>query len=416
MNLKEHLIMISRDRIKAAFNFEETDKVPVDFGGHRSSGIAVQAYKRLREYLGLKPSKLFVYDVVQQLAVIEDDVLDIIGSDVVMLGYEFYKEADYWKEWQLHDGTEVKIPKNIDIIKNSEGDYIIKSPKGIPSCIQKRNSLYFEQTLFPCLDSNDDSFDNIEEQLNEIMWFHVQCPPDPNSFEVKGHYAKKLRSSTERAIYGIFGGGLMEPSQFSFRIDNLLLELAINPDKCNKFYDLLMDIHLRNLNEYLDYVGPYIDIIGFGDDLGMQTGAQISPAMFDTFFKHRYKKMWDLVKEKCPHLKICLHSCGSIYSLLPYLIEAGLDSFNPVQISCRNMEPVRLKKEFKDKILFWGGGCDTGSILSQATPYVIDKHVKDNIEIFSKNGGFIFQQVHNILADVPPQNIMAMFDAVKKYG
>jgi uroporphyrinogen decarboxylase len=120
-----------------------------------------------------------------------------------------------------------------------------------------------------------------------------------------------------------------------------------------------------------------------------------------------------MVKEKMPHLKICLHSCGSIHNLLPSLIDAGMDSFNPVQISCRNMEPERLKKDFGHKVVFWGGGCDTSSMLSRGTPEQISEHVKYNVDIFSRNGGFVFQQVHNILADVPPENIMAMFNSIR---
>jgi uroporphyrinogen decarboxylase len=138
--------------------------------------------------------------------------------------------------------------------------------------------------------------------------------------------------------------------------------------------------------------------------------------MFDDVFKPRYQRMWSLVKEKAPHLKICLHSCGSIFDLLPSLIEAGLDSFNPVQTTCYHMEPKRLKDKFGEKITFWGGGCDTQKVLSQGTTKDVEENVKENIEILKKDGGFIFQQVHNILADVPPENIVAMFEAAKKYG
>ena len=405
--------MTSRKRITQAFNFKQSDRIPLDFGGHRSSGIAVQAYKRLREYLGLKPSELYIYDVVQQIAVIEDDVMDIIGTDVVMLGPGLYKETSFWKEWKLHDGTEVKIPKTINIRTNADGEYFVISPKGKQSCIQKKDCLYFEQILFPYMGSEDEEFATIEEEMNEIMWWHIPCPPDPKTVEEKGRMAKRLRSETDRAVYGIFGGGLLEPGQQAFRMDNFLMELAANPDRCEKFLDKLTEFHLKNLEKYLEHVGPHLDIIGFGDDLGMQTGSQISPQMFDAMLKPRYEKMWAMVKEKFPHLKICMHCCGSIHNLLPSLIEAGMDSFNPVQISCRNMEPERLKRDYGDKVVFWGGGCDTSNMLSRGTPGQIKEHVKNNVEIFSKNGGFVFQQVHNILADVPPENIMAMFNALK---
>jgi uroporphyrinogen decarboxylase len=126
--------------------------------------------------------------------------------------------------------------------------------------------------------------------------------------------------------------------------------------------------------------------------------------------------MYDYIKKHSPHLKICLHCCGSIHKLLPDLIEAGLDSFNPVQITCEHMEPWRLKKDFGDRMVFWGGGCDTREVLSRGTPTEVADNVRVNIEAFKQGGGFIFQQVHNILADVPPENIMAMFHAAQKYG
>lgn len=408
--------MTSRERVMASMNYREPDRVPVDFGGHRSSGIAVQAYKKLREYLGLKPSELYVYDVVQQLAVVEDDVLDLFGADVVMLGYEFYRKPEYWKEWRMHDGTEVKIPKAVDIRKNNEGDYIIFSPKGEPGSIQKKSCLYFEQTLFPYYGSDDREFLNVADELMEIMWWHVECPPGPNSIGEKGRLAKELRANTDRAIYGIFGGGLIEPGEMGFRMDNFLMEMALDPERIATFLDKLLDYHMVNLEKYLKVVGPHIDIIGFSDDLGMQSGPQISPQMYDELFKPRYQRMWSLVKEKAPHIRICLHCCGSIYALLPSLIDAGLDSFNPVQTTCFNMEPERLKGKFKDRITFWGGGCDTRWVLSHGSTEDVEQNVRENIEKFREGGGFIFQQVHNILADVPPENIVAMFEAAKKYG
>lgn len=408
--------MTSRERVVRSLNYKEPDRVPIDFGAHRSSGIAVQAYKNLREYLGLKPSEIYIYDVVQQLAIIEDDVLEAFDVDVVQLGYEFYKKSEYWKEWRLHDGTEVKIPASVNIQSLESGDYGINTPNGEQMCIQKKDCLYFEQTLFPYLDSDDEIFDDLEEQLKRILWVGVQAPPDPYTIEEKGKEAKALRKSTDRAIYGIFGGNLLELGQQAMRMDNFLMEIAGNPERVESFLDKLVDLHMRNLDDYLTHVGPYIDVIGFGDDLGMQTGPQMSPNMFNALFKPRYEKMWSYVKKKAPHLKICIHSCGSIYALLPSLIDAGLDAANPVQTTCLNMEPEKLKSEFDGKITFWGGGCDTRNILPNGTPREIEEDVKKNIEVFAKNGGFVFQQVHNILADVPPENIVAMFEAVKKHG
>lgn len=252
------------------------------------------------------------------------------------------------------------------------------------------------------------------------MW-SVGAPPNPyentkEGIEALGEKAALLRNSTDRAIYGIFGGNLLETGQQLFRMDNFLMMLAGSPDVVHSFLDKLLEINMRNLELYLEYVGPHIDIIGFGDDLGMQTGTQMSVAMFNEFFKMRYAKMWQMVKEKMPHLKSCMHSCGSIEPFIPILIEAGLDAVNPVQITCLDMEPSKLKEKFGDKFVFWGGGCDTRYFLGLGTPEEVDNNVKELLKIFKPNGGYIFQQVHNMLADVPAENIVAMYKAVEKYG
>jgi uroporphyrinogen decarboxylase len=172
-----------------------------------------------------------------------------------------------------------------------------------------------------------------------------------------------------------------------------------------------VSIHLRKLEAYLRKVGPYIDVIVFGDDLGMQSGPQMSPAMYREFFKSRHARLWKRAKELAP-VKVMLHCCGGVRELLPDLIDAGLDAINPVQISCRGMEANGLKRDFGDRITFWGGGCDTREVLGRGTPRAIKDHVREQVRALHRGGGFVFQQVHNILADVPPQNIVAMFDAV----
>jgi uroporphyrinogen decarboxylase len=248
------------------------------------------------------------------------------------------------------------------------------------------------------------------------MWYAVASPPGPL---VKGpdgsrrlvEGARKLRASTDRAIIGLFGGSLFETGQFLYRNDRFFVLLAEDPKKAHTFLDKLVELHLSDLESYLGAVGNEIDVILFGDDLGMQTGPLISPDMYRRFFKPRHQMMWKRAKELA-EVKVMLHCCGSIRELIPDLIEAGVDAINPVQISAQGMEAERLKADFGEKIVLWGGGCDTQNILTNSTPDVITKHVKEQVRILSPGGGFVFQQVHNILADVPPENIAAMFEAV----
>jgi uroporphyrinogen decarboxylase len=223
--------------------------------------------------------------------------------------------------------------------------------------------------------------------------------------------ARRLRESTERAIIALFGGNLLETGQMVYRNDGFLLMLAAEPDRADAFLDRLVEHHLAALEDFLRAVGAHVDIVLFGDDLGMQTGPQISPAMYERFFKPRHARMWRRAKELCD-VVVLLHCCGGVRPLLPHLIEAGLDAYNPVQTSCKGMEPAGLKRDFGSRLTFWGGGCDTQHVLPRGTPAEVREHVRARMEVWKPGGGFVFQQVHNILADVPPENVIAMFEAV----
>jgi uroporphyrinogen decarboxylase len=174
----------------------------------------------------------------------------------------------------------------------------------------------------------------------------------------------------------------------------------------------LCEIHLKNLELWMSAVGPYLDVVLFGDDLGGQQGPLISPDTYREFYKPYHKRLWNRTKELAD-VKVQLHCCGGIYELIGDLIDAGLDAFNPVQISCRGMDPVVLKREFGDRIAFWGGGCDTQRILPGSGPAGVASHVREMCSVLAPGGGFVFQQVHNILANVPPENVVAMMEAIQ---
>jgi len=223
--------------------------------------------------------------------------------------------------------------------------------------------------------------------------------------------AKALRQSTDKAIIGLFGANLLEWGQFAFDMANFLMLLAGEPQRAHRFLDRLVEMHLSNLGKFLSAVGPYIDIILFGDDLGMQTGPQVSPRMYREFFQPRQKLMWETAK-KLADVKVMLHCCGGVYPLLPHLVEAGLDIIQPVQTTARDMEPERLKREFGRDLCLWGGGCDTQKILPKGDPAAVAADVRRRVQILAPDGGFVFQQIHNVMADIPPENIVAMFDAI----
>ncbi len=410
--------MTSRDRVMASLNHKETDRVPIDCTGHRSSAIAAIAYNRLITHLGLGPRKIRVYDPVQQLAIADEDILDLFNVDTIELGRGFALNDDSWKDWVLPDGSPCQMPAWC-LPERDDNRWIIRSEKtGRVIAQMPDGALYFEQTYWPYEKEEDRDLEAMPSNWSESMWAGVSSPPGP---EIEGpdgmkkfaKGAKKLRESTDRAIIGLFGGNLFEFGQFMYKNDVFFMLLASEPRSAHEFLDKLVSIHLENLEKYLNAVGDYIDIVLFGDDLGMQTGPMISPKMYREFFKPRHKLMWNRAKELAD-VKVQLHSCGGLRPLIPDLIEIGLDAVNPVQINCSGMDLSELKREFGKDITFWGGGCDTGHVLPDESPQAVSEHVKKQVAIGRKGGGFVFQQVHNIMANVPPENIVAMFEAARE--
>jgi len=400
--------MTPRERVLAALDHKETDRVPVDFSGHRSSGIAAIAYPKLRAALGLPPRPVRVYDIIQQLAVVDDDVLDRFGVDAIEMGRGFALDDASWADWTLPDGSPCQVPA-WSVPERVDGAWVLRSESGRGIARMPDGALYFEQSHWPFLEKDD--LDAIPEALAECMWTTIASPPGPVGQSELAEGARRLRARTDRAIIGLFGGNLIETGQFLYRIDGFLMLLAADPRRAHEFLDRLVEVHLANLERFLATVGDSIDIILFGDDLGMQTGPQISPATYREFFKPRHSVLWHRAK-KLADVKVMLHCCGGVRELLPDLIEAGLDAINPVQITCSGMGAAELKAEFGSDITFWGGGCDTRAILPHASPAEVARHTAEQVATLRPGGGFVFQQVHNILADVPPENIIAMFDAV----
>jgi uroporphyrinogen decarboxylase len=387
----------------------------VDLSGYRSSGIAAIAYPKLRAALGLEPRMVDVYDPVQQLAIVHDDVLDRLGVDTVELGRGFCREDNWWVDWTLPDGTPCRMPAWAKPERAGTG-WVVRAPSGRVMARMPEQAITFDQVYWPFLDDEED-LSRIEELYPEHLWTGMASPPGPS---ISGPAelaagAHALRASTDRAILGLFGGNLLEMGQFYYRMDNFLMMLGGEPQRVHRFLDALMEVHLRNLEQVLGAVGDSIDVICFGDDLGTQNSPQISPRMYREFFKPRHAILWGRAKQLA-NVKVMLHCCGAVRPLLRDLIEAGLDAINPVQISCRGMEAEGLKRDFGTDLTFWGGGCDTQRVLPNGTPAEVREHTLHQCEVLAPGGGFVFQQVHNIMANVPPANILAMYHAVQDFN
>jgi len=368
--------------------------------------------------LGIDSGGIYVYDMVQQLAIVEPPVLEALGVDVIEMGRGFLLEDSAWKDWVLPDGSPCKIPCYLNVEKRGD-DWYVLADDGWELGVQKKGCLYFEQIKFPLMDRGieGDDFHDLEEMIARTIWAGVphpgaHLPLDEQSLAEMARRAKALRESTDRAIVGLFVGNFFELPQWLYRMDNYLTYMALYPNDVVRLSEKLCSIYLKQLEKWLGAVGPYIDIILFGDDLGGQNGPLVSPDMYRRYYKPYQGRLWRRAKELAD-VKTMLHSCGSIKPFIPDLIEAGIDAINPVQISCSNMDVADLKRQFGKDLTFWGGGCDTGRILPKGKPEQIARHVKRQVAALADGGGFVFQQVHNILADVPPENVLAMFEALK---
>jgi len=411
--------MTGRERVRAAIAHQESDKVPVDMGATPSSGISAIAYSNLLEHTGLKGTT-DIYDVVQQLAQPGEPFLDRFGIDVVDIGRAFDTEDKDWYGITMVNGKKARYPAWFKPEDQGDGSWLARHNDGTPVARMPEGSAFYDQTCFPYLDDYPADYSDLGAAMDKVLWSNLVHSPWKHAGE-SGFWddlrkrTLALRKSTDRALMVVVGCNLFEWGTFLRRIDNFLMDLLTEPEQVEKLLDALMEKHLATLEKVCASVGDIVDIVRFGDDLGTDTGLFMPPDVYRSLFKPRHTQLCDYVKK---HSKMAtfLHTCGAIKPLIPDLIEAGYDILNPVQTSARDMDPVGLKKDFGKDVTFWGGGADTRIVLNNGTPESVRKHVIERLEIFSPGGGFVFNPVHNLLPDVPPQNIVAMFDAVADFN
>jgi uroporphyrinogen decarboxylase len=388
-----------------ALNHEEADRIPIDLGGMASTGIMAIAYARLREYLGILGGEIRVYDIGQQLAEVELEVISRFNADVISLENSLGEEqSGFWQPWTLPNGTACQVPAGVDLRPDEENGGWLIWENGVPSQRMSESSLYFTQIFHPLAEmTTPEELKMVPRPLltdEELAFLQMR--------------AKTLYENTDLAIMANFGGSIHEVAQNLRGWGRFMMDLAIGGAFVEDLIGGIVETQFANLALYLEAVGDYVQILQFGDDLGTQDRPQMSTKMYRKYIKPGHKTLYQYVK-KNSDCAVFLHSCGSISPLIPDLIDAGVDILNPVQTSAANMDPRKLKEEFGDQITFWGGGCDTQRVLPNASPEEIAEHVKERIEVFAPGGGFVFNQVHNIQADVPPENIVAMFDTARGF-
>jgi uroporphyrinogen decarboxylase len=396
------MTMSSRERVLAAIEHREPDRVPIDLGGSPATSIEPALYSRMRAQLGIEGSAPKVYDVWQQLAWVERPVVEALGTDVLAiprLTQPFETRIDCWQPWQLDDGTLVQIPANFNPVSEADGSL----------------SFYLRGDLVAKKAPHSPYFDRMVE-----FTFHDPLPPietfpmwifADEELEWARNWAETLRAESDKALFGDPGLILGRWSGYQ----EWLLTIAADPDYVLAFYERKTENLLANLKLYAEAVGGNIDIVWFGEDFGTQKGLMISPRMFNELVAPHYQRVFDWIHQHTCW-KVFFHCCGGIYPIINTFIGIGVDILNPVQTTAVGMDPARLKAEFGHRLTFWGGGIDTQTVLPFGSPEEVRQQVKERVQIFGPGGGFVFSTIHNIQGDVPYNNLLAMYEAVHDCG
>ena len=398
--------MTSRERVIKTLNHEEPDRIPYDLGGTESSGVTGIAYNKLRKFLNLAPGKTRIFDIYQQVTKIEKDIREIFEIDTIPLLFE----PKNWKSFTLPDGSPCEIPEKLDLLSDN-GDLIIQDEHGNITARLPQGGYYFDTTYAPLSDIDSPSQLSKYSEFIESFDLPFFLDESPDSIEKR---AKCLFEETELAVIANFQLHILAAGQILRGYENFMMDLMINKKLVHSLFEMLVDAYVKRCENYLSRIGNYIQVVLVNDDLGTQDGPMISPDCYREMILPYQKRLFRFIKEKT-NTFLLLHSCGSVYKFIPYLIDAGVDALNPVQVSAADMDSKNLKREFGKSITFWGGGCDTQQILNKGSLQSIEREVKSRIDDLASGGGFVFTQVHNIQPDVPPENIMEMVTAFKKY-
>lgn len=398
--------MNSRQRVLAALEHREPDRVPIDIGGTRQSGIAASTYHKLKERLGLRtPTR--VYDVYQMLAEIERPVLERFGADIVGLQrpvVAFGIRNEHWKPWQLFDGTPVEVPGGFSPAVQPNGDLLLRHPDGRPLARMPQGGYYFDRVdQFPGAAHAD------PETLPLPLLTSEECDHLHAQAEAWYHQSDLAIVAAMGPPYELFFG--LGTGDFQA----WMITLATEPDYVEALYERLVEAWLENLRRFSEAVGDRVQVLQFNDDLGTQNAPFLSLAMFRRLIMPYYQRGLDWVHRNTK-MKVFMHNDGAIFDFLPTLIEMGVDVLNPVQTTARGMDPGKLKAKFGDRLVFWGGSCDCQGTLAFGTPDQVAREVEEHVRILAPGGGYVFTSVHNVQAQVPPENVIALYDTARTAG
>ena len=380
--------MNSRERVLTTLNHREPDRVPFDMGGTVVTGIHHKAYVALRRALGLPEREPVIIDMIQQLAQVDDDVMERLGVD--MRNISPRSSATY----QIEIGD--------------MGDYTFFYDEfGIGWRSPKDGGYYYDMFDHPL--RGDVTADQVER-------FKLPDPLDPARFVGLREAAIRVRDVEQRAVvFGNISAGIFEMLTWLRGYEDGYADWGMASPVATKLMDRVLQMQLEYWEKALSEVGDVIDVAQIADDIAGQNGPLISPRSYRKLLKPLHKELCDFIHARTD-AKIFMHSCGAIRSFIPDFIEIGVDILNPVQVSAAEMDSAALKRDFGNDIVFWGGGVDTQRVLGTGTPAEVREEVRRRVTDFMPGGGFVFNTVHNIQGNVPAENLLAMWEALREYG
>jgi hypothetical protein len=416
------MLASSRQNFQKTINHQQPDKVVIDFGATSVTGIHVLIVEKLREYYGLEKKPVKVVEPYQMLGEIDSELIKAMDIDVIGLFSAKNMFGVPNEDWKVHKtlwGQEVLFPGTFNYTYNENGD-ILMYPEGdtsVPPSGMMTKSGYFFDALDrqkPIDDAKLTVEDNLEEfgkiTEQELVYWKDQVASLKNDSKA---VVASLGGTALGDIALVPAVNLKDPKGIR-GVEEWYISTLIREDFIKEIYDRQTGIAIENLKLLFKVIGNTIDVVFVcGTDFGTQNSTFCSPETYDRMWLPYYKKVNDWIHQNT-NWKTFKHSCGAVEPLMSHFIESGFDIINPVQINASGMDPRKLKKEYGDKIVFWGGGVDTQGVFAFGTPAQVKEQVKNQCGILNNNGGFVFNTVHNIQANVPFENVVAMLEALNE--
>jgi uroporphyrinogen decarboxylase len=380
--------MTPRERVRAALNHTEPDRVPIDLGGNQT-GIHKDAYAALLDHLGIR-DEIEIMDPIQQLARPCEQVLERFRVDTR------YIAAGAASDWK---GGIVQAERDGRLWHDLTDEF------GVTWSMPDDSPLYMDISHHPLA----------EATIEDVKAYPFPRGDDPGRFAGLRGRALAIRNETPYAVVSGISGVIYEICWYMRGLEQWFCDMLIQPRFCEALIDRTAQFWMDWFRVFLDEVGDVVDVVMIGDDLAGQLGPLFSPDFYRRVVKPREKRLVQYIRSRTD-AKIWYHTCGACAEYIPDLLDNGIDVLNPVQISARGMDPAALKRQFGSRLAFWGGGMDSQNVLPFAGPDEIRDHVRRNLATWKPGGGYVFNSVHNIQAGVPAENIVALYDAAYQFG